>query len=104
MVETFLRLSKTLFGGFTVATHKSSEKRARQDIKKSANNQKTLGGVRTAEKKLRTAITAKDSKNAQELLKVYSSKVDKAASKGVVHAKTASRKVSRLSTQVSSLK
>ena len=87
-----------------MATHKSSEKRARQDIKKSANNQKTLSGVRTAEKKLRTAISAKDAKGAADLLKVYASKIDKAASKGVVHAKTASRKISRLSTQTSSLK
>lgn len=86
-----------------MATHKSSEKRARQDIKKSANNQKTLSSVRTAEKKLRTAIASKDVKSATELLKKFSSTIDKAASKGVVHAKTAARKVSRVSTQISSL-
>lgn len=85
-----------------MATHKSSEKRARQDIKKSANNLKTLNSVRTAEKKLRTAIAAKDSKTAPALLKAYTSRVDKASTKGVVHAKTASRKISRLSKQVSS--
>ncbi len=87
-----------------MATHKSSEKRARQDIKKSANNQKTLGAVRTAEKKLRTALAAKDAKASAELLKAYASRVDKAASKGVVHAKTASRKIARLSKQASALK
>ena len=86
-----------------MATHKSSEKRARQDKKKSANNLKTLNSVRTFEKKLRTAIAAKDSKSAPELLKSFSSKIDSAATKGVLHAKTAARKISRLSKQVSSL-
>lgn len=86
-----------------MATHKSSEKRARQDIKKSATNQKTLNGVRTAEKKLRTAIASKDAKTATDLLKNFSSKIDKAASKGVLHAKTAARKVARVSKQVSTL-
>ncbi|MES2768727.1 MAG: 30S ribosomal protein S20 [Bdellovibrionota bacterium] len=86
-----------------MATHKSSEKRARQDIKKSANNQKTLSSVRTAEKKLRTAIASKDAKTAAELLKKFSSTIDKASSKGVIPAKTASRKISRVSTQISSL-
>lgn len=86
-----------------MATHKSSEKRARQDIKKTANNQKTLSSVRTAEKKLRTAIAAKDAKTSAELLKKFSSTIDKAASKGVIPAKTASRKISRVSAQISSL-
>ena len=86
-----------------MATHKSSEKRARQDIKKSANNQKTLSTVRTAEKKLRTAIASKDAKNATELLQKFSSAIDKASTKGVLHARTAARKISRISTQVSSI-
>lgn len=87
-----------------MATHKSSEKRARQDIKKTANNQKTLSSVRTAEKKLRTAIASKDAKTSTELLKKFASTIDKAASKGVIPAKTASRKISRVSAQISSLK
>ncbi len=86
-----------------MATHKSSEKRARQDIKKADRNHKTLSAVRTIEKKLRTAIATKDAKAAPELLKTFSSKIDKAATKGVVPTKTASRKISRLSAQVSSL-
>jgi small subunit ribosomal protein S20 len=86
-----------------VATHKSSEKRARQDIKKSANNLKTMNSVRTFEKKVRTAITAKDTKGAQEALKSFVSKIGKAASKGVIPKQTASRKVSRISKQISAL-
>ncbi len=86
-----------------MATHKSSEKRARQDIKKYARNQRTLTTVRTFEKKVRSAISTKDVKAAQDFLKMFSSKIDKAATKGVVHAKTAARKISRLSNQISSL-
>lgn len=86
-----------------MATHKSSEKRARQDIKKAARNSRTMSSVRTIEKKLKTAIAAKDAKLAPELLKNFSSRIDKAATKGVVPAKTASRKISRLSSQVFAL-
>lgn len=86
-----------------MATHKSSEKRARQDVKKQAQNQKTLNSVRTFEKKLRTAIASKDAKVAQDSLKNFASKIDKAASKGVIPSKTASRKISRVSAQVSAL-
>lgn len=86
-----------------MATHKSAEKRARQSIKRSARNKQTLGTIRTWEKKLKTAIGAKDSKASQEFLLSYTSKIAKAAKKGVIHARTASRKISRLSKQVSTL-
>jgi len=59
--------------------------------------------VRTEEKKLMKAIEGKDSKTAAESLIAYASLITKAAQKGVYHAKTASRKVSRLATQVSRL-
>jgi small subunit ribosomal protein S20 len=87
-----------------LATHKSSEKRARQATKISTRNTQTENSVRSWEKKLRTAIASKDAKAAQQLLKDYTSKIGKAAQKGVVHVKNASRKVSRLSKQVSALK
>jgi small subunit ribosomal protein S20 len=83
-----------------LATHKSAEKRARQSIKRNARNSQTLGQVRTFEKKLRTAIAGGDKSAAATLLSDYMSKISKAATKGVVHAKTASRKVSRLAERV----
>ena len=83
-----------------MANHKSAAKRAKQAVKRQAVNLSTKRSVRTAEKKLLNAITSKDSEGAQQLLQVFASKVDKAAKKGVYHAKTASRKISRLSVNV----
>ncbi|MAE73566.1 MAG: 30S ribosomal protein S20 [Bdellovibrionaceae bacterium] len=86
-----------------MANHKSAAKRARQDIKKSATNAKTRSQVRTFEKKLLKAIASEDSATAKTLLVGFSSKMGKAAQKGVFHANTAARKISRLATQVSRL-
>jgi small subunit ribosomal protein S20 len=51
--------------------------------------------MRTHVKRVRTAIEAKDGK-AAELLKTAVAVIDKAASKGVIDKKAASRKISRL--------
>lgn len=82
-----------------MANHKSAAKRARQSVKRNKRNTTALSSVRTFERKLRTAIAAGDKKGAEEALKAYMSKVSKAATKGVMHAKTAARKLSRLSKQ-----
>jgi small subunit ribosomal protein S20 len=90
-------------GGFLLATHKSAEKRARQSVKRNKRNSDTLGAVRTWEKKLRTALAGGDKAAAETLFNTYMSKMTKAATKGAVHAKTASRKVSRLAGRISQL-
>jgi small subunit ribosomal protein S20 len=64
---------------------------------------KSKNTVRTFEKKLRAAIASKDKAAAQTLLLETASKIDKAATKGVFHRRTASRKISRLSAQVHAL-
>lgn len=86
-----------------MATHKSAEKRARQAVRRNERNGKTLSSVRSFEKKLRTAIAAGDKAGAITLLSGYMSKITKASTKGVVHGKTAARKVGRLSERVASL-
>ncbi len=86
-----------------MANHKSAEKRARQSLRRSSVNSKTMSEVRTFEKKLRTAIGAKDKDQSKTLLVSFTSKLDKAAQKGRITTSTASRKVSRLSKAVSSL-
>lgn len=87
-----------------MATHKSAEKRARQSVKRAARNQTLKSALKTFEKKVRTAVDKKDPKLALSALKDFASAFDKAASKGVVHAKKAARKVSRLSQLVNSIK
>ncbi|MCA1663039.1 MAG: 30S ribosomal protein S20 [Myxococcales bacterium] len=77
----------------------SAEKRNRQRIKRRARNQFHLSTMRTHVKRVRTAIEAQDGK-AAELLKTAVAIIDKAASKGVIDKKAASRKISRLTQAV----
>jgi len=86
-----------------LANHKSAAKRARQTKKKTVVQMRTRSTVRTFEKKLRKAIEQKSGDEAQKLLVTFASKIDKATNKGVYHANTASRKVSRLAKQVQAL-
>ncbi|NQZ00539.1 MAG: 30S ribosomal protein S20 [Bdellovibrionales bacterium] len=86
-----------------MANHKSAKKRARQTIRKAARNSQSRKAVRTFEKKLRVALDEKNADLAKTLMVAYESKLGKAAQKGLYHAKTASRKVSRLAKQVAGL-
>ena len=79
----------------------SAEKRNRQRIKRRARNQFHLTTMRTYVKRVRTAIEAKDGKLA-EILKAAVAVIDKAASKGVIDKKAASRKISRLTKSATS--
>lgn len=83
-----------------LANHKSAAKRARQTIVKTARNSGAKKTIRTFEKKILAALTANDSEGAQSLLKSYTSKMAKAARKGILHANHASRKIARLSKKV----
>lgn len=83
-----------------MANHKSAEKRARSNARRNKRNSKVVSSVRTFEKKVRTTLANGDKKGAEAALKEYMSKASKAATKGVLHAKTAARKISRLSKQL----
>jgi small subunit ribosomal protein S20 len=87
-----------------VANHKSSEKRAKQDIKKNLANKVQESSSKTAVKKLRDAITAGDKKGAAELLKTAQAELRKLAKTGVIKLNTAARKTSRLASQLNALK
>ena len=79
-----------------MANIKSAAKRARQSIIRKDRNQQAKKAVRSIEKKVRTAVSAKDKDQAALLFKEYSSSIAKAAQKKMFHANTASRKISRL--------
>jgi len=83
-----------------VANHPSAEKRNRQRIKRTARNRAVKSAVRTQVKDVREALAAKDPKAAQEALAVAIKGLDKAAGKGALARKAASRRVGRLSRQV----
>jgi small subunit ribosomal protein S20 len=86
-----------------VANHPSAEKRNRQRIKRTARNRAVKSSVRTFVKSVRAAVAAKDPKAAKEALHAATVAIDKAASKGVLAKKAASRHVSRLSAAVHKL-
>jgi small subunit ribosomal protein S20 len=86
-----------------VANHPSAEKRNRQRITRTARNRKVTSSVRTVVKRLRTELGAKNKETTLKALATAISEINKAASKGVVHPKAASRTIGRLSAQVHKL-
>jgi small subunit ribosomal protein S20 len=83
-----------------LAQHKSAAKRARQSVKKNAVNTARKSRVRTGEKTLLKAVKEKDTTAIKTLLSDYTSKMMKAAQKGVFSKQAAARKISRLSAQI----
>ena len=86
-----------------MANHKSAEKRNRQNKIRNARNTHTRSTMRTYVKKVRIAVAEGDLENAQVLLEKAIPCIDKAASKGVIHKATASRKISRLAKLVDTM-
>ena len=79
-----------------MANTRSAQKRNRQALKRRARNQAVRTQVKSAVKKAREALAAKDPAKAQEALRAAARTLDKAASKGVLHKKNASRRIARL--------
>lgn len=86
-----------------MANHPSAEKRSRQNEKRRARNAAFRSRVHKAERKLRQFIQSKDATASKEVLPKTLSEIMHAVTKGVVHHKTASRKISRLSRAVHKL-
>jgi len=86
-----------------LANHKSALKRARQSEVKRINNKGYKTRVKKAVKEVRTAISDNSVDQAKKSFVKTVSIVQKAASKGVIHKKQASRKISRLATQINQL-
>lgn len=86
-----------------MATHKSAEKRARQNPKKHLRNLSRKTRIKTTVKKLHEILNNNDKAAAEKTLRTVSSIIAKAASKGTLRQKTAARKISRLSKKVSAI-
>lgn len=79
-----------------MANIQSSEKKNRQRIKHEARNASQKSAMRTAVKKLRAAIAAKDPKQTEALLKEATKLIARLGGRGVIKRRTASREISRL--------
>ncbi len=79
-----------------MANTASAEKRNRQAQKRRARNVAVRTGVKGAVKKVRDALEKGDAAGAKAALKAAEKALDGAASKGVLHKNTASRRIARL--------
>lgn len=86
-----------------MANHKSALKRARQNEVKRINNKGYKTRVKKAVKEVRTALSDNSVDQAKKSFVKTVSIVQKAASKGIIHRNQASRKISRLATQINQL-
>lgn len=86
-----------------MANHASAEKRNKQRIVRTARNRSVTSSVRTAVKKARAAIAAGDQNAASAPVKAASRELARAASKGVVHPRAASRVTSRIESALAKL-
>ena len=79
----------------------SAIKRDRQNEKRAARNSAIKSRVTTFEKRVLTAIKSQDKKEAPAALQTFMSEMDRAAQKGAIHVKRASRRIASLSRQIS---
>ena len=86
-----------------MANIKSAKKRIDVIETKTERNKAIKSKVKTYVKKVYAAIDANDKDAAKAALKDATSELNKAASKGVFHKKTVSRKISRLSLAVNKM-
>lgn len=80
--------------------HKSAKKRMRQNEKRRQINRNNRSRMRTAIKKLRTALSGGNADEVRSLLPTTVSMIDKAVNKGMIHRNTAARYKARLTTRV----
>ncbi len=83
-----------------MAQHKSAKKRIRRNARAEAVNHSRLSRIRGHVKTVEAAISSGDKTAALAALKKVMPELMRGASKGVVHKKTVSRKLSRLSARI----
>ena len=86
-----------------MANIKSQIKRNKQNHAAHERNKSVKSALKTAVRKFREAAEAGDAAQAKELAQDASRKLDKAASKGVIHKNQAANRKSALNKQAASL-
>ncbi len=83
-----------------MANHASALKRQRQSERRRLRNRGHRSAINTTVKKVLTSISAKETDKARELFREAVARLDSAVTKGALHRRTASRKISRLTKMV----
>ena len=86
-----------------MANTSSAKKAVRKMVRKTAINKNRRSRVRTYVRQVEEALAAGDKDAAEAAFKTAQPELMRAASKGVLHSNTASRKVSRLAKRVKTL-
>ena len=86
-----------------MANTKSAKKAARQMVRRTEVNKNRRSAVKTTVRKVEEAIASGDKNAAAAALKAAQPSLARTAQKGVMHKKTASRKVSLLSARVKAM-
>ena len=87
-----------------MANIKSQIKRNRTNEKARLRNKAAKSAIRTAIKKVKVAVEAKDAKEAEKALLAAYRLIDKSVSDGIQHKNTAARQKSEVQRLVNSLK
>lgn len=85
-----------------MANHKSALKRARQNELRRLRNKATKTRIKSIVKEVRSSIGKESGEDVLVKLTAAQSNIDKATKKGVIHKRTAARKISRLTKLASS--
>jgi small subunit ribosomal protein S20 len=86
-----------------MANNASATKRIRQTAVRTERNHARKSRMRTFVKKVEQAIASGDKPAAAEALRAAQPEMQRAATKGVTHANTVARKLSRLSARIKAL-
>ena len=87
-----------------MATHQSAIKRSKQNEKRRLRSISIKSNVKTEIKSVVRALETRDIEQSKAALTKAIPVITKAAAKGVFHKKTASRKISRLTKKMNTLK
>ena len=87
-----------------MANHKSSKKRILRNNKRNEINSNRISRMRTYIKKVETEISSENKDKANEAFKLAMPEIQRGVSKGLIHKNTASRKLSRLSNKIKTIK
>ncbi len=86
-----------------MANTASARKRIRQTEVRTARNAARKSRMRTFIKKVETAIASGNKEQAAAALREAQPEMQRASGKGVIHARTVSRRISRLSARVKAI-
>jgi len=84
-----------------MATHKSAAKRARQSVKRNQHNKHYLTRMRNLLRETRSLVKTEAKEKLQPKLNEVTSLVQKLVEKKIIHKKTGSRYLSRISRHIS---